>query len=263
MEPTVTITRARHAWPEKDGFTISRPRGISEFTFLHFLNSVELLVDGEIITTMPDTCIIYAANTPQWFRSIVPLRHDWMHMTGEVAASLEAAGLEADKVYLPGNSKFITGIIREIEFELLAKPTGYRDLAHVKYRELLLKLARSCSYKESVSRLKPSMEEQLMQVRSQVFSQLERSWSIAEMAALAYLSPSRFHTLYRLQFGISPADDLIRARVDTAKYRLSSTEESVASLAVSLGYRNVTHFCRQFKQHTGITPGQYRQTQNG
>jgi AraC-like DNA-binding protein len=78
------------------------------------------------------------------------------------------------------------------------------------------------------------------------------------MASLAYLSPSRFHALYRAVFGISPMDDLIHARIDTAKNRLSDTEETVQNLSEQLGYRNVTHFCRQFKQLTGMTPVQFR-----
>jgi YesN/AraC family two-component response regulator len=53
-------------------------------------------------------------------------------------------------------------------------------------------------------------------------------------------------------------DDLIRARIDTAKTRLSTSDETVAHLSEQLGYRNVTHFCRQFKGLTGLTPMEYR-----
>ena len=81
------------------------------------------------------------------------------------------------------------------------------------------------------------------------------------MAELAYVSPSRFHTVYRAAFGISPMDDLIHARIDTAKNRLCNSNESVNRLALELGYKNVTHFCRQFKKITGMTPVEFRKTQ--
>ena len=65
MENRIAITRARHAWPEKAGFIIDRPKGLPEYTFLHFHNSVEILVNGEVVTTPPGTVIFYREATPQ------------------------------------------------------------------------------------------------------------------------------------------------------------------------------------------------------
>ena len=260
MENTVFITSARHAWPEKDGFTINRPRGLKQYTFLHFWGSVELLVDGKVVTTQPDSCILYDTNTPQWFRSIGPLRHDWIHMTGDISGCLEAAGLKLDTVYVPGNGKFITAITREIEQEVLNRRQESGILTELKLRELLLKIARGSRAPADAQLLREGLVAQLRQVRMQVFSELEKPWTVADMAQLAWLSPSRFHTVYRQLFAISPMDDLIRARIDTAKNRLLSGQESVQSLAEALGYRNVTHFCRQFKQLTGLRPGKFRET---
>ena len=256
MENRIVITRARHAWPEKAGFVIDRPKGLPEYTFLHFHNSVEILVDGEVVVTPPGTVIFYSESTPQWFRSPGPLIHDWMHLQGDVTALLRESGLEPDRLYFPGNSRFITPILRQIELEVLTKQPGGEALTELKLRELLILLARSCAQQEE----KPDgvAEKRLRKVRSAVFSQLNRPWTVAQMASLAYLSPSRFHALYKAVFGISPMDDLIHARVDTAKNRLSDTDETVQNLSEQLGYRNVTHFCRQFKQLTGMTPVQFR-----
>lgn len=220
---------------------------------------MELLTPQGKITTLPDSCIVYNIGTPQWFHSEDILYHDWIHMTGDVADAMAIAGIEFDRVYTPGNAKYITAIIRQIELEVLTKPDNWEILTQLKLQELLLKLGRSCHEQDSVA-LKSATIDRLRQVRSQVFSQLEHPWTVEEMAALAYISPSRFHAIYRQAFGISPADDLIRARIDTAKLRLSGSKESLASLAESLGYRNVTHFCRQFKQYTGVTAGQFQRT---
>ncbi len=261
MNSMIQITRARHGWPEKSGFAIHRPRGLNTYTFLHFWNSVELLVDGQKIVTPPGSCILFDLDTPQWFCSHEPLKHDWIHMSGDVIPLLQAVGLEPDKLYTPVNGRFITEITREIELEILAKPAYHVQLTDLKFRELLVKLSRSCNENGIQDSVKPSMRKQLTDVRSLVFSQLEREWSVADMAAMAYVSPSRFYTVYRTMFGISPADDLISARIDTAKNHLINSEEPIHVLAESLGYRNVTHFCRQFKQITGMTPGQFRESQ--
>ena len=256
MENKIVITRARHAWPEKAGFTIDRPKGLPEYTFLHFSESVEILVQGSVVTTPPGAVIFYSEAAPQWFHSPGPLIHDWMHLQGAVTLRLRECGLEPDRLYFPGNSRFITPILRQIELEVLTKQPGGEELMELKLRELMILLARSCAQQEE--KTDSAAEKRLRQVRTTVFSGLEQPWTVQEMASLAYLSPSRFHALYRAVFGISPMDDLIRARIDTAKNRLSDTEETVQNLSEQLGYRNVTHFCRQFKRLTGMTPSQFR-----
>lgn len=259
MNTTVQITRARHAWPEKAGFTMDRPRGYPEFTFLHFFGSVSLLVEGRVQTLPPGACIFYDAGTPQWFHSPGPLQHDWMHLTGAVAEALRDAGLEPDRVYLPGERGFITELLAQIETEVLTQPEHHRLMGELKFRELLIRLSRSCAGGGGQNQ-STAMQSRLRAVRSRVFLQLDRDWTVAEMASLAYLSTSRFHGLYRSVFGISPMEDLIRARIDQAKNRLLDTRQPIQDLAEQLGYRNVTHFCRQFKQLTGQTPSQFRQS---
>ena len=148
MENRIAITRARHAWPEKAGFIIDRPKGLPEYTFLHFHNSVEILVQGEVVTTPPGAVIFYSEATPQWFHSPGPLIHDWMHLQGEATALLLESGLEPDRLYFPGNSRFITPILRQIELEVLTKQPGGEALMELKLRELLILLARSCAQQE-------------------------------------------------------------------------------------------------------------------
>ena len=255
---SITVTRVRHSWPEAAGFTINRPKGTDDFTFIYFHNSVDLLLQGKIQTTEPGSCILFRPGTPQWFRSTEPLKHDWMHLTGPVEELLLQLDLQTDKVYVPGHGLFITDIVRQIEQEHFSKPDRHTLMQELKFRELLLKLSRSCNRDLPHKGLKPATEKQLQQVRSTVFSALGDSWTVEKMAGLCYLSPSRFHTVYRTLFGISPTEDLIQARIENAKNRLSGTADTVREIADSLGYRNVTHFCRQFKESTGVTPSQYR-----
>lgn len=253
---SITVLSVRHSWPESAGFTINRPKGIDSYTFLYFHNSVELLVQGKTLVTQPGSCIIYRPDTPQWFCSREELKHDWMHLTGGVEDALQQVGLQADTLYVPQNGHFITDTVRTIEQEQFSKPARYRLMQELSFRQLLLKLSRSCAAPQK--RLKPATEKQLQQVRSAVFSRLSEEWTVEKMARLCYLSPSRFHTIYKTCFGISPTEDLIQARIENAKNRLSGGPDSVREIAEALGYRNVTHFCRQFKGITGKTPLEYR-----
>ena len=52
-------------------------------------------------------------------------------------------------------------------------------------------------------------------------------------------------------------NDLIQARIDAAKSALTGQDISISEVAERLGYANATHFSRQFRQRTGISPRGY------
>ena len=73
------ITDIRHDWPEKAGFTLVRPTGIEIYTFLHFMNSVEIEINGEKVTVRPGACFFYAPGETQLFPSNNNLPHNRAH----------------------------------------------------------------------------------------------------------------------------------------------------------------------------------------
>lgn len=251
----IKIESVRHAWQEKAGFVIDRPDGHKHFTFLHFFGSVELLVGGEIVKTAPHACILYDIGTPQYFFSKTTLTHDWIHLSGDLLPELQAVGLEPDRLYYPAGNHFITAITQEIETEYFADRACRESLLELKTKELLIKLSRTCS-----GQLEPGVdtEVRIRKLRADVFLSLEHPWTVAEMAQSVGLSESRFYAVYRSVFSNSPTDDLIKARIDSAKNALLFGTETVTQIAESLGYNNVTHFIRQFKALTGFSPASFR-----
>lgn len=257
----LTVLRARHNCPERDGFTLERAIGIPEHVFLHFSNPIELLIQNQIVLTPPDACVFFQSGTPQWLRSQGPLTHDWLHCTGSLLPLLDDHGLKADTLYLCSQGKAVTQLIQAMEWELLQQQPYHREMATLQFRELLITLTRSCRELNAgpIAEAGSSTAEVTFHaIRNQMLSHLSHPWQLADLATMACLSPSRFSAVYKAQFGIPPIEDLIQARMETARKRLTDTNISIRDLAENLGYRNVTHFCRQFKKLTNQTPKQYR-----
>ena len=145
------------------------------------------------------------------------------------------------------------------------KMTHRAQMLEALFTQLLVTLSRVCHPLDTEALPKSgsaSTELVLQAVREQMLSQLSHPWQITELAAMARLSPSRFYAVYKARFGLPPMEELISARIETARRRLTDTRISVRDLAENLGYQNVTHFCRQFRQRTGMTPSQYRAALN-
>ena len=262
MSDVLTIERAQANRAEKDGFIIDRSHGFPTSVFLHFTNSVELLADGKLVLAPPDSCILYDAATPEYFHSIGPLMHDWMHIAGPVRPAMEPFGLEPDQLYCGQKGAVISQIVRDIESELMIQGRFSRELIAADFQKLLIEIARFYSPNPGSSeqpRLGSVTQElSFRTIRSALLSDPGRDWDLSELAAMANLSVSRFSAIYKDLFRVSPIDDLIAARVETAKKCLVNTHLSVQALSGNLGYKNNSHFCRQFKKLTGMTPSEYR-----
>ena len=63
--------------------------------------------------------------------------------------------------------------------------------------------------------------------------------------------------LFSAHYNITPKQYVLDIRIRKAKQMLRDTPFTVAAIAEECGFSSVYHFCRAFKQRTGLTPTQY------
>jgi len=69
---------------------------------------------------------------------------------------------------------------------------------------------------------------------------------------------TRVFELFRQHFHATPADLLLRARLESAKERLRAGDDSVLSIAGDAGFDSLSAFHERFRQFNGLTPAAYR-----
>lgn len=77
------------------------------------------------------------------------------------------------------------------------------------------------------------------------------------LAALCGISTVYFRKLFLRLTGKSPLTYVHELRIAKAKRMLRSDYDSLAEIAISLGYADVYSFSKAFKKHEGISPTQY------
>jgi AraC family transcriptional activator of pobA len=86
---------------------------------------------------------------------------------------------------------------------------------------------------------------------------------VARYARQLALSESSLNRLCRRLTGHT-AFELIQQRMALeARRRLVFVAGSVAALAAELGFKDAAYFCRFFRRHNGVSPGEYRRGQAG
>ncbi|HOX04776.1 MAG TPA: AraC family transcriptional regulator [Planctomycetota bacterium] len=92
-----------------------------------------------------------------------------------------------------------------------------------------------------------------------VEANLARPLYTAELARQAYLSPSRFHSVFKRALGCSPLAHVRNARLRLAQHLLLATDLPVGEIGARAGFTSPYYFSRAFRKHLRTTPTAFRQ----
>lgn len=93
-----------------------------------------------------------------------------------------------------------------------------------------------------------------------IHEHLREPVTLAQLAAVANLSPAHFARMFKRQFGVSPVYYVIQKRVALACTLLTETNLAVKQISAAVGYDDPYYFSRLFHKVTGTTPTEYRTT---
>jgi len=80
------------------------------------------------------------------------------------------------------------------------------------------------------------------------------------LASAMGMGLSTLRRKFRQNMGVSLHQYVLEQRIENAKKLLGDTPSPIKEIAEQLGYQDVYFFSRQFKQQTGIPPGEYRKS---
>lgn len=75
--------------------------------------------------------------------------------------------------------------------------------------------------------------------------------------------PTRAFELFRQHYHATPAELLLRARLDEAKQKLAATNDALSDVAFAAGFESLSAFHDNFLRHNGLTPAAYRDLNTG
>jgi AraC family transcriptional regulator len=98
----------------------------------------------------------------------------------------------------------------------------------------------------------------LKRVVDYIAANLDENMSLAQLSAIAGMSPHYFSELFKVSTGRSPHNYILLQRIERAKQQLRDPNRSIIDAGLDAGFQNPSHFARMFRQVEGTTPSTYR-----
>ena len=241
-------------------FRIDRPNGSGDWLLLLLKTESLFTLDGKEIYVPENSMILYPEGMPQFYRCMPQqsFANDWLHFAfaPEELERFAALDIPCGRPENMGNIAFLSFCMKMISDENATRRRNRSDNLQLWFWLLLNRISdmlhRSDTIKTDLT------YEMLLTIRSKIYAEpyIQRTvdWSAHEVR----MSRTSFQYYYKRYFGVTFMQDLIRARMAFAQMLLTTTDMTVRDIAWKAGYRSYEHFLRQFKEHCGCTPLQYR-----
>jgi len=158
---------------------------------------------------------------------------------------------------LDSPSEFQGGMMSALAVRLYNEFTNTDEVSALAIEGILLEMIAEASRRRSreKDRQPPRWLEQAREI---LHSRFAESLTVGSVATSVGVHPVYLATTFRDKYHCTIGDYLRRLRVEYACRAISETDLSLVDIALAAGFSHQSHFNRIFKQHTGLTPGQYR-----
>ena len=249
------------AWEAHDFSSVSEPGSIG----VAFTGQVAAVVQregtskGERWDIPADSIVLCGGEPLHWLRA--PSPSDLVEVTAP--ASLRSEIAESMGVACHAHLGDIHGrfdaVVLSIASQLRAAARGWSSLSDLASDDLVRSLYAHVYRTQfggrwPIGRVRALSASQIAKITEVVHERLAGELSIAALAEAVSLSPFHFARSFKLATGIAPHRFVSIIRLQQAHRLLMCTRMSVSNVAATVGYSNVSHFRRKFRDQFGALP---------
>ncbi|MGV0852379.1 GlxA family transcriptional regulator [Mycolicibacterium phlei] len=182
-----------------------------------------------------------------------------------MAREFPSVTVDPDPIFVRSNARTWTaaGVTAGIDLALaLVEDDHGTEAAQTIARWLVLYLRRPGGQTQFAAPvwMPRARREPIREVQEAIEADPGGSYSIAELARRAAMSPRHFTRVFTEEVGEAPGAYVERIRTEAARRQLEETDDTVTVIAQRCGFGSAETLRRNFVRRLGISPDQYRKT---
>lgn len=245
----------KSTYPKK--IEINRPGGLPHYVFVYFRTPCTYVTEKEHIPCNNHFILLEPGTPHQYYSQHAPHVDDWIHFEADAKGAQLIADLQIslNKPVLFESYGTCSSLVSQLQSLDYCPSHWRRKMISAVLSALLFNLSGSSGKSNAEThKYYPVFHK----IRTYIYQKPEECHQVAEMAAAAGLSISRFQHLYKDMFRQTPGTDIALSRLERAKFLLESSRLSISAIAENSGYTNETHMIRHFHKYLDTTPARYR-----
>ncbi|MET9212468.1 MULTISPECIES: GlxA family transcriptional regulator [unclassified Nocardia] len=179
----------------------------------------------------------------------------------QLAAEHPAIEVDADPIYIRDENIWTgAGLTACLDLTLALVADDFGDeLALRVARQLVMYLKRPSGQSQFSVSLEPvSTTRRIDDLRHYISGNIGTQLTVTDLADQAHVSERQLTRIFRTELGMTPAAYLESARVEVARHRLETTDDTLARVATTCGFNTVDTLTRAFRRRLDTTPTEYR-----
>jgi len=154
----------------------------------------------------------------------------------------------------------IESILQNMEKEIQLKDEGYRLLVKADLLRLLVIIGREFkSFNEKKQDNIVSYHRKLFyKTIEYINTNYNQKIGLKDIAKMAAMSPSYYSYIFKLIKGKNFVEYLNDIRIQKAMELLKTSDLNISEVCFAVGFNNLGHFNRVFKETAGVTPSNFR-----
>ncbi|GAA2791199.1 DJ-1/PfpI family protein [Kitasatospora sp. CM 4170] len=179
----------------------------------------------------------------------------------QLAAEFPAVVVDADPIFIrEGDVWTGAGISACLDLSLALVADDFGEGVALRVaRQLVMYLKRPGGQSQFSVPLEPaSTTRRIEDLRLHIARNLSGPLTVADLAAHAHVGERQLTRIFKAELGTTPSAYVESARVERARNRLESTDETLERIAATCGFGTTDTLVRAFRRQLDTTPTEYR-----
>ncbi|WP_042425590.1 GlxA family transcriptional regulator [Streptacidiphilus anmyonensis] len=180
----------------------------------------------------------------------------------QLRTDFPAVRVDADPIFIrQGDVWTGAGITACLDLSLALVADDHGEAVALRVaRQLVMYLKRTSGQSQFSVPLEPvSTTRRMEELRHHVAANLTAALTVPDLAQAANISERQLTRIFKTELGTTPAAYVESARVEAARARLESTDDTLDRIAAACGFNTPDTLVRAFRRRLDTTPTEYRQ----